>query len=758
MDIGIDVPRFTFVSRAMPEETFSVVRFFGHEGLSRLYELTVELVCEQRDVDIARVLHNPACFTIKRDKGDLPYHGILQRFGQHHEFDGLYFYRAVLAPRLWWLTLTQRQTVFLDKDIRDILLAVLTAGGLPSNAVDFRLFESYPTRDYVCQYGESDFAFFSRWIEHYGMYFFFEQTPAGEKLVITDTRIAHVPLAGESRVEYVQPSALEGDPLREVLYDFRMRRELTPKTVSVRDYNYRTPGLELSARADIGQYGAGETYLFGQHCRTQSESRTLAGLRTQELSCRACRVAGKSFAPFLRPGYTFELKGHPRSDFNQEYLTVDIEHHGYQSRYGTAGLGLRPVPGQEESLYRNEFSAIPSRTQFRSPVRTPRAVIHGTLNGMIDAGGSGTYAELDDDGRYKISLPFDPESRTAGKASSYVRMAQPSGGAGFGMHFPLHKGTEVAVTFVDGNPDRPIISGAAPNPTKPSPVTSATQTSCRLTTAGGNLMHIENQKGSERMLFSNKLGDYLRIGAFNDPNAWDKMKSFFDSYFSKDGIVLYSPDNHWITITCKHAWTTILGEKMYINLGWESQFYGVSWDIHFLALHLAFITGPSKIVSYLSDEKAIPVTQYVHSVRNEVEGQKARMDVSSVKTTLNTVQTTGQTTQSALNNTRVAMSKAGLAGEKTTLAANHNQMSQLHNTVDGTSTQLSQEQSTLALAQQQLAGQGALLTQSQIQSTVSLTKMATKRSVTAMQSVKVAGSTMSMAQQELDTALSHMTQ
>ncbi len=128
-----------------------------------------------------------------------------------------------------------------------------------------------------------------------------------------------------------------------------------------------------------------------------------------------------------------------------------LEHDGNQAGYLVSGLQDALAEGEREQHYRNRFTAIPALVQFRALFATPKARIYGTLSARVDAAASGKYAEVDDQGRYKIVLPFDLSGRGGGKASAFVRMMQPYTGADHGMHFPLHKGTEVLLTFIDGD-------------------------------------------------------------------------------------------------------------------------------------------------------------------------------------------------------------------------------------------------------------------------------------------------------------------
>jgi type VI secretion system secreted protein VgrG len=284
----------------------------------------------------------------------------------------------------------------------------------------------------------------------------------------------------------------------------------------------------------------------------------VAKLYAESELCRREVYRGEGSVPYVCPGFTFALEDHYRGDFNREYLTLDVEHEGNQTGYLLAGLTREGEP--REIYYRNSFAAIPSAAQFRPERSTPRPRIAGMIPAKIDASGSGRYAELDNMGRYKVILPFDTSGRKDGKASAWVRMASPYAGADHGMHFPLHKGTEVLLTFMDGNPDRPVIAAAAPNPETPSVVNADDETMAKITTAGGNSIHIEDRGGSERILMhAPKQQSFIRIGAPNDP-AVD------DGYAVSDwGIAERSKG--YFDVEAKFVNSVILGNSLDIVMG-----------------------------------------------------------------------------------------------------------------------------------------------------------------------------------------------
>jgi hypothetical protein len=299
------------------------------------------------------------------------------------------------------------------------------------------------------------------------------------------------------------------------------KQKLLPAKLHVNDYNYRKPSLNLSAEAEVLARGRGDVHIYGEHFRTPEEGKELARIRAEELLCHEKRFHGESTIPFLRPGYSFELQNHYRESFNQQYLTIELEHEGSQVGYLLAGIqeGLAKV--EEQPYYRNSFVTIPSEVQYRHPKTTEKPTFNGTINARIDAEGSGQYAELDDQGRYKVRLPFDiNDEHKDGKASHWLRMAQPYAGENQGMHFPLHKNTEVLLTFVEGNPDRPIIAGAIPNPENASPVTSANQTKSVIGTGKGPETHSVGAKyvksRNRRPGYASRVDNYIEFEDNND--------------------------------------------------------------------------------------------------------------------------------------------------------------------------------------------------------------------------------------------------
>jgi type VI secretion system secreted protein VgrG len=490
--------RFAFEFKGFPADTFSVISFKGTEGLSQLYEFHIELVSSRDDLDLEDTQGGLAVLTLRRDGEDAQIHGLATRFEQLYAINGHVFYRAALAPRLWRLTLTSHNQVFLDMSAPEFLAQALQDSGmLHANDFEFRLTRSYPKREYVCQFNESHYQFVARWMEREGMYYFFEQTEQGEKLVVADHAFAHPQGEDQPALRYVGPKGLDTKSRKELCSRFIREQNAIPGKVKVKDYNYRTPSLDIQAESAVDDSGQGEFYVYGDNCKNTDEAKRQAAIRAEEARLRKNRYKGRSTAAFLRAGASFHVRDHFRHDANAEYLPMTVKHEGNQTGYLMAGLGRSLADREARDFYVNTFTAIPVSVQYRPERNTPRPRFYGVMNAVVDAEGSGQYAELDEHGRYKIRLPFDLSGRPDGKASSWIRMAEPYAGAGHGMHFPLHKGTEVLLTFVDGDVDRPVIASAVPNFEQQNIVKDANAPANAIRSASGNQMVFGDKQGRE---------------------------------------------------------------------------------------------------------------------------------------------------------------------------------------------------------------------------------------------------------------------
>ncbi|MFH1135200.1 MAG: type VI secretion system tip protein TssI/VgrG [Pseudomonadota bacterium] len=534
--------KFEFLSNGFPGETFYVFDLKGMERLSEPYQLEMRLASRRRDIDLDALSAAPAVFGLIHPGGKYSFPGLVAECEVLESSHGWTFYNVILVPEFWKLKLTRHNQVFLDVEFPDLISSALMDGGLSPVDFEINTTRDYPLREYVCQYGESHFDFVSRWMEREGVHYFFEQGETSTQLKIVDSSQAHQKSSPEADLILTPVTGLKNTVESNLAWEFWAGRRPGARSIRLKDYNYRRPSLEISAEVEADPEGFGTVFHYGDHIQSQEEGRALARLRAEGQLTEKSVFHGRSLAPFLKPGYLFTLQEHPIDEFNIDYLAVEVAHEGRQAAYLYSLLGLESEFAEKEDFYHNRFQAIPAHVQYRPQRKTRRPRIHGCLNARIDAAGSGQYAELDHQGRYKVRTPFDLGGRGGGKASPWIRMAQPYAGPNYGFHSPLHKGCEVLLTFIDGNPDRPLILGAVANPASPTPIVSATSVKAAWKTAGNNKLEINDEEGNERvLLYSPQKETWFRLGAPNDPGSkkepthgwWGDTEHDFKGYAGK---------------------------------------------------------------------------------------------------------------------------------------------------------------------------------------------------------------------------------
>ena len=451
--------------------------------------------------DPADVLSKKATLQLKKGRDERTIHGVPLLFRYIGEHSQKPQYQLLLGPRLERLKYVRSNRVFIKKTIKTCLSEVLQQNNIDSASFEFRLEKDYPIREFICQYEEDDYSFIARWLEYYGMTYFFEQTEHAEKCIISDNMRIPLSVPGLDPLPHAPQSGLEQAFRNNVVTQCSCKTLMGPQTARIRDFNYRKPDVLFEGRATVSDTGKGQSYSYSEDLVSQAEADLLARARAEEIACGLQIFQGNTSAALIQPGYQMTLKEHFNQAFNRDFLVTGLTHTGRQNYEGMAGLGDASA-GELQLGYTNQFVAIPSDTPFRPARKTVQPRIHGTLHARIDAKGSGKYAEVDSQGRYKVVLPFDVSGASDGQASHWVRLAQPYAGKDFGFHFPLLKNTEIVLAFVDGNPDRPVIVGTLPNPLQKSSVTSENNTQCVLRTAGQNQLQFENKEGSESLRMS----------------------------------------------------------------------------------------------------------------------------------------------------------------------------------------------------------------------------------------------------------------
>lgn len=514
--------RFAFSSSAHGADKFAVVTMDGFEAISKNFSFDLILVSDDDKIDFADMLSNPAKFEIfsPDGKSSTPYHGVLSEFEQLHMAGLHVFYRAVLAPKMQRLEQYRTSEIYLnDQTIPAILETVLKHGGLKPGDFEKKVRGTYRDRSFVCQYQETDFAFVTRWMEKEGIYYYFDHSGQAEKLVFIDESSAQP--AEVLKLNYVLQASTLNDSDIDSVQSFVCRQKPLPKQVILQGFNYLDAKAHtLKETAVVSDKGTGDVMLYGENFLNSKEGERYAKLRAQEIACSGKVFLGAATAVGLRSGYFMELAEHYRSDMNGKYLVTEVEHEGSQAGVLLAGIAHSFGGTSGETSYNCRFRAIPSGVQYRPERLAIRPHVAGSMSAIVDAEGDGKYAEMDELGQYKVQLPFSTTGKGANKGSARVRMATPYSGHGYGMHFPLHKGAEVLLSFIDGDPDQPVIMNAAPNSENLSVVNNKNASVDMLKTAGGNSLVFEDKQSEERVSFYSPTFDTKwRIGAMTTKTA-----------------------------------------------------------------------------------------------------------------------------------------------------------------------------------------------------------------------------------------------
>jgi type VI secretion system secreted protein VgrG len=493
---------FTFEVKGLDEDLFRVLRVQGREGISTLFRFELELASLDEEVDFDAVVGHEATLVWKVAEGERLTHGIVERLEQTGRGRKLTRYAAGLVPRVWPLTLRRQSRVFQPATTPMILEQVLGEGGLAGD--DYRLVmkRSYERRPFCVQYRESDFDFLARLLEEEGIFYFFEHGPERAVMVFADDATVHETVAGDPEVPFEEGEAglLRG----EAVHDFRVRQAMRVGAVTLREFDFEKPKLDLEVVQRAGDSGQEiEVYDFPGDYPHETLGKDLVKIRLEEQRARRRVATGAGDVRRLESGRRFTLRDHPRGDFDQEWLVLGVSHTAEQPQAGEEDH----AGGQEKAeTYANVFECIPATVPFRPARRTPLPRIEGPQTAEV-TGPQGEEIHTDEHGRVKVRFHWDRSGPRDDKSSCWVRVSQGWAGAGWGGLFLPRVGQEVVVEFLEGDPDRPLVTGRVYNGAHPPPYplpdekTKSTIKSATSPGGGGtNELRFEDKKGGEEIL------------------------------------------------------------------------------------------------------------------------------------------------------------------------------------------------------------------------------------------------------------------
>lgn len=494
---------FTFEAGEFGPQDLLVTSFRGSEGVSELFGFEIELASEDAGIDFEALIGQAGKLIWSESDGDRYVHGIVSRIEATGFGRRFARYRATLVPGAWPLTLIRRSRIFENVAVPDILRRVLEADGIAADRFSITASENHPVREYCVQYQESDWDFLARLMEEEGFIFFFKQEESGAVLVIDDRRDVRPAIEGDPTVTFRDPGM--GIALQGQIWQFTARREVRPTTVRLRDYDFRHPSRipdeELESGAEPAFDGGA---LFNHEYPAGLVENTVGGplpaFRLEALRAGDLAMKGESNVPRLRPGHRFIVDGHHREDFNIEYVAIRVVHEGSQEQ-----AAQEEAAEEGHTVYHNNVECVPVTASWRAPRLTPIPRVRGPQTARV-VGPEGEEIHTDEYGRIRVEFPWNLHDGYGDDSSCWIRVSQSWAGPGWGALFIPRIGHEVVVQFLEGNPDRPLVTGSVYNGANPPPYSlpgektkSTIKSESSLGGGGFNELRFEDAKGAEEI-------------------------------------------------------------------------------------------------------------------------------------------------------------------------------------------------------------------------------------------------------------------
>ncbi|MGA9391188.1 MAG: type VI secretion system tip protein TssI/VgrG, partial [Candidatus Sulfotelmatobacter sp.] len=491
--------------------------FKGYEGISRLFSYELDLLAyENPDISFSSIVGQKVDITIQLPGGTQQRHlnGYVSRFTQGDTDDSLLTrYHAQVVPWLWFLTRQADCRIFQNMTAPDILSAVFKLFSFS----DFRLSlnAAYPKLEYCVQYRETSFNFVSRIMEQFGIFYYFDHSKQGKHTMVLADQSSALSTCPSSPISYhIQVGGLD-DPA--VVNDWHVGQEVRTGKYTVTDYNFTIPSTSLLAneRTVVELPASSGLELFdypGLHT-TIDEGSAVAKLRMQEEEVPYMVVSGAGNARALMSGYLFELKNHYRTDQNASYLVTEVQH------FASAGQAYTTAGESGGETYSNKFSCILSSVPYHPPRVTPKPFVQGPQPALV-VGKSGEEIWVDNYGRVVVQFYWDRLGKKNENSSCWIRTSQPWAGENWGAMWIPRIGQEVLVSFLEGDPDRPIITGRVYNADQMPPYTlpdyqTRSTFMSRSSKGGGsanyNELRFEDLKGKEQIFMNAEKDMDLRV-------------------------------------------------------------------------------------------------------------------------------------------------------------------------------------------------------------------------------------------------------
>ena len=486
--------QFTVKVGALPEETFAVAEFSLQEQLSQPFTLQLSLASARGDIEITQVLEQP-CELQVWFNGELQRRvsGVVSEFMQGESGFRRTRYQLTVQPALWRLGLRHNSRIFQAQKPEEILSILLQEAGIQEYA--FALKGEHARREYCVQYRETDLAFMQRLLAEEGMSYYHEFEAGHHRLLVSDD--AGLLPRGPALPFYAADHGLEqGAYVRA----FHLTQRVRPAQVELKDYSFKTPAYRLSHQQEareLPQHAEYQHFDYPGRFKQDASGQAFSRYRLESLRADACEASGQGNCAQLQPGLRFTLSDHPNPACNREWQLVALTHTGKQPQ------ALEEEGGSGATVYYHHFTAIPGQQSWRpSPPDKPR--VDGPQIASV-VGPKGEEIYCDEHGRVKLQFPWDRYGSSNDQSSCWVRVAQGWAGGQYGLLTIPRVGHDVIVSFLEGDPDQPIVTGRTFHATNRPPYElprHKSRTVLRTEThqgTGFNELRFEDQAGQEEI-------------------------------------------------------------------------------------------------------------------------------------------------------------------------------------------------------------------------------------------------------------------
>ncbi|MCP1453249.1 type VI secretion system Vgr family protein [Pseudomonas kilonensis] len=472
----------------------------GGEELGRLFNYELQLHSLDNAIDLNKLLGKPMCVSLQLDGGGERYfHGIVARCSQNVDQGQFASYQATLRPWLWLLTRTSDCRIFQNLTIPQIIKQVFRDLGFS----DFEDALSRPYREweYCVQYRETSFDFVSRLMEQEGIYYFFRHEQGRHVLVLADAYGAHTQAPGYGSVPYYPKNEQQRE--RDHIHDWHLAQEVQPGSLELNDYDFQRPSAHIDVRAAMPRpHTAGDYPLYdypGTYVQSQ-DGEHYARTRIEALQTLHEQVELAGNARGLGSGHLFSLTGFSRQDQNREYLIVGARYYISQESGETGG-------GAPSAQFESSLTCLDAQKSYRPLATTHRPIVKGPQTALV-VGPKGEEIWTDQFGRVKVHFYWDRHDQSNENSSCWIRVSQAWAGKNWGSVQIPRIGQEVIVSFLEGDPDRPIVTGRVYNAEQTVPYAlpaNATQSGTKSRSSKGgtpanfNEIRMEDKKGAEQL-------------------------------------------------------------------------------------------------------------------------------------------------------------------------------------------------------------------------------------------------------------------